>query len=305
MKFYFAPLEGLTTYVYRNIHHRMFKGIDKYYTPFVSPSSNHNFKSREKKDVIPEHNRDIPVVPQILTNHADEFLYTAERLVEYGYREINLNLGCPSGTVASKGRGSGFLAKPEELDRFLDEIYEKSKVPISIKTRIGRDTPDEFYELLKIYNQYPVYELTIHPRVRQDFYKNKPNWEIFEMAISESRNPVCYNGDINTTEDYERFRERFPSVDRVMIGRGLIANPAFIEQITFEKPTDKKQILSFERELRNSYLDIMSSEPVLFKMKEIWAYMYILFPEHEKLWKSIKKTHRLSEYEDIMRMLAH
>lgn len=305
MKFYFAPLEGLTTYVYRNIHHRMFKGIDKYYTPFVSPSSNHNFKSREKKDVIPEHNRDIPVVPQILTNHADEFLYTAERLVEYGYREINLNLGCPSGTVASKGRGSGFLAKPEDLDRFLDEIYEKSKVPISIKTRIGRDTPDEFYELLKIYNQYPVYELTIHPRVRQDFYKNKPNWEIFEMAISESRNPVCYNGDINTTEDYERFRERFPSVDRVMIGRGLIANPAFIEQITFEKPTDKKQILSFERELRNSYLDIMSSEPVLFKMKEIWAYMYILFPEHEKLWKSIKKTHRLSEYEDIMRMLAH
>lgn len=305
MKFYFAPLEGLTTYVYRNIHHRMFKGIDKYYTPFVSPSSNHNFKSREKKDVIPEHNRDIPVVPQILTNHADEFLYTAERLVEYGYREINLNLGCPSGTVASKGRGSGFLAKPEELDRFLDEIYEKSKVPISIKTRIGRDTPDEFYELLKIYNQYPVYELTIHPRVRQDFYKNKPNWEIFEMAISESRNPVCYNGDINTTEDYERFRERFPSVDRVMIGRGLIANPAFIEQITFEKPTDKKQILSFERELRNSYLDIMSSEPVLFKMKEIWAYMYILLPEHEKLWKSIKKTHRLSEYEDIMRMLAH
>lgn len=305
MKFYFAPLEGLTTYVYRNIHHRMFKGIDKYYTPFVSPSSNHNFKSREKKDVIPEHNRDIPVVPQILTNHADEFLYTAERLVEYGYREINLNLGCPSGTVASKGRGSGFLAKPEDLNRFLDEIYEKSKVPISIKTRIGRDTPDEFYELLKIYNQYPVYELTIHPRVRQDFYKNKPNWEIFEMAISESRNPVCYNGDINTTEDYERFRERFPSVDRVMIGRGLIANPAFIEQITFEKPTDKKQILSFERELRNSYLDIMSSEPVLFKMKEIWAYMYILFPEHEKLWKSIKKTHRLSEYEDIMRMLAH
>ena len=305
MKFYFAPLEGLKTYVYSNIHNRMFKGIDKYYTPFVAPSSNHNCKSREKKDVIPEHNRDIPVVPQILTNHADEFLYTAERLVEYGYQEINLNLGCPSGTVASKGRGSGFLAKPEELDRFLDEIYEKSKVPISIKTRIGRDTPDEFYELLKIYNRYPVYELTIHPRVRKDFYKNKPNWEIFEMALSESKNPVCYNGDINTAEDYERFRERFPSVDLMMIGRGLIANPALIEQITFEKPTDKKQILSFEKELRNSYLDIMSSEPVLFKMKEIWTYMYILFPEHERLWKSIRKTHRLSEYEDIMRMLAH
>ena len=167
-QFYFAPLEGITTYIYRNLHHQKFGSMDKYFTPFVSPTSNHDFKSRAKKDVIPEHNQGIPVVPQILSNRSDEFVYTASRLIEYGYHEINLNLGCPSGTVVSKGRGSGFLAKPEELDRFLDDIFSQCEVPISVKTRLGRYSPDEFPDLLEIYNRYPIEELTIHPRIRDD-----------------------------------------------------------------------------------------------------------------------------------------
>ena len=300
-KFYFAPLEGITTYIYRNLHHQWFGGMDKYFTPFVSPTSNRDFKSRAKKDVIPEHNRDIPVVPQILSNRSDEFLYTAERLAEYGYTEINLNLGCPSGTVVSKGRGSGFLTDLDGMDRFLYDIYENCPVPLSVKTRIGRYEPEEFTEILKIYNKYPIHELTIHPRVRDDFYKNIPNWDVFEYALEHSVNPVCYNGDLCTVEDYERFCERFPTVDRIMIGRGLIGNPGLVHEIQTGEPVRLEEVSGFMWALKEAYQECMADNPVLFKMKEIWVYLAELYPQGERLWKKIKKARRLSDYENIMR----
>ncbi len=299
-KFYFAPLEGITTYTYRNLHYQWFGGIDKYFTPFVSPTSSRDFKSRAKKDVVPEHNKDIPVVPQILSNRSDEFLYTADRLAEYGYPEINLNLGCPSGTVVAKGRGAGFLTDPDGLDRFLYEIYEGCPVPLSVKTRIGRYEPQEFAGILKVYNQYPIHELTIHPRVRQDFYKNTPNLDVFEEALEKSTNPVCYNGDINTVEDYEKFCQRFPEVDRIMIGRGLIANPGLVREIQTGQKTNFEELLAFTAVLQKAYQQQMADSPVLFKMKEIWVYMASMHPQGERLWKKIKKAKRLSEYEAIL-----
>lgn len=298
--FYLAPLEGITTFIYRNIFHEMFGGMDKYFTPFIAPSSNHNFKGRAKRDALPENNRDIPTVPQILTNHADDFLYTAGCLQAYGYTEINLNLGCPSGTVVSKGRGSGFLAFPKELERFLDDIFEKTDADISIKTRLGKEEPEEFLEIIKIYNKYPISELTIHPRVQKDFYKNKPNWDMFERALEISENPICYNGDINTCEDYERFRERFPTVNHIMIGRGMIANPGLVRQIQTGKVLSESERIAFMQKLCDAYNNIMPGEPTLFKMKEIWSYMCRNHPGGMKLWKRIKKTKKLSEYRDII-----
>lgn len=298
--FYLAPLEGITTFIYRNIFHEMFGGMDKYFTPFIAPSSNHNFKGRAKRDALPENNRNIPLVPQILTNHVDDFLYTGGCLQAYGYTEINLNLGCPSGTVVSKGRGSGFLAYPEELERFLDKIFEKTDVDISIKTRLGKEKPEEFFEIIKIYNKYPISELTIHPRVQKDFYKNKPNWDMFERALEISKTPVCYNGDINTCEDYERFRERFPTVNHIMIGRGIIANPGLVRQIQTGKELSESERIAFIQRLCDAYNDIMPGEPTLFKMKEIWSYMCRNHPGGMKLWKRIKKTKKLSEYRDII-----
>lgn len=303
MLFYMAPLEGITTYLYRNVHNKMFPGVDKYFTPFVSPSSNHDFKSREKKDVIPEHNEGIPLVPQILSNKADEFLYTAERLVEFGYREINLNLGCPSGTVVSKGRGAGFLSQPDDLDRFLDSLFKTIEVPLSVKTRIGREDPMEFKELIKIYNKYPIYELTIHPRVGSDFYKGKPNWDVFEMALESSTNPVCYNGDICSKEDYESFCRRFPTVDRIMIGRGLIANPGLIRELQTGQKTTWEECLEYAAQLQQEYQQVMPEIPVLFKMKELWSYMSGYFPKGDKIWKGIKKAKRLSDYNNVVRTL--
>lgn len=304
MKFYMAPLEGITTYIYRNIHHTMFPGMEKYYTPFVSPTSNHDFKSREKKDVIPQHNQGIPLVPQILSNHADEFLYTAERLIEFGYREINLNLGCPSGTVVAKGRGAGFLSDLEGLDRFLGELFEKITVPLSIKTRIGRHEPSEFKKILAIYNRYPIHELTIHPRVRDDFYRGKADWDVFEEALEQSTNPICYNGDINSVEDYERFCERFPSVEQVMIGRGLIANPGLVRELQTGQTMTWQERLHFASVLQRAYEEVMPEIPVLFKMKEIWSYMAMAHEDSAKVWKKIKKTKRMKEYEMVLRTLG-
>ena len=165
MKYYLAPLEGVTSHIYRRAYHTCFCPMDKYFTPFLVPHTKRGFNSRERREILPQNNPGMYLVPQIMSNDADGFLKTEEKLREYGYEEVNLNLGCPSKTVVSKNRGSGFLSKTEELDRFLDQIYRGTKGKISIKTRIGRYSPDEFEEILRIYNQYPVEELIIHPRV--------------------------------------------------------------------------------------------------------------------------------------------
>lgn len=235
MKYYLAPLEGVTTYVYRNAYHQFFRPMDKYFTPFIVPHQNKKFSARELKELSPENNRGLFVVPQLLTNNAEDFVKTAHDIKAFGYEEINLNLGCPSGTVVAKNKGSGFLALPDELDRFLDEIYQKTDMKISVKTRIGKTDPAEFEELLRIYNKYPIEELIIHPRVQTDFYKNTPNREVFRDALTRSRHPLCYNGDIFSAADYEMFAAEFPTVEMLMCGRGIISNPALIDEIDRKK----------------------------------------------------------------------
>ncbi len=210
MKYYLAPMEGITGYIYRNSYDKFFNNIDKYFTPFIVPNKSRSLKTKELRDVLPENNKGINVVPQILTNDSEGFIITARKLQQLGYNEINLNLGCPAGTVVSKNRGSGFLAKREELDIFLNEIFKIRDMRISIKTRIGKDNPEEFYELIKIYNKYPIEELIIHPRTQKDFYGNKPNLDVFKDAINLSVNPICYNGDIFTTNDYNKLIKNFP-----------------------------------------------------------------------------------------------
>ena len=201
MKYYMAPMEGLTGYIYRNAYHACYHPMDKYFTPFLSPKANSSLSFRELNDILPEHNQGMYVVPQILTNQAEDFIRTAKELQEYGYSEINLNLGCPSGTVVSKYKGAGFLGLPDSLDRFLDEVCGKMEgmgMELSVKTRLGLVSPDEFTGLLEIYNRYPLKELILHPRVRTDYYKNTPNMPAFGSGFDGCRAPVCYNGDIFT-----------------------------------------------------------------------------------------------------------
>ena len=318
MKYYLAPLEGITTYIYRRAYHQHFTAMDKYFTPFLVPHTKKGFSTKEKNDVMPEHSPGMNLVPQIMSNQAESFLHTVEKLKVYGYEEVNLNLGCPSKTVVSKWRGSGFLADPDGLDRFLDEIFKKCDVKISIKTRIGKDAPEEFVRLLDIYNQYPVEELIIHPRVQKDFYKNQPDLDVFRDAVEGSKIPLCYNGDIFTPESHDEMRREFPQVDTFMLGRGILMNPALLDIICMGKKTEmekaetsrkmqsadryKKKIHAFLEQIKCDYLEVgMGEKNTLFKLKELWAYMGQNAPEAKKALKRIRKSQSMADYDSASR----
>ncbi|RHS64217.1 tRNA-dihydrouridine synthase family protein [Clostridium sp. AM45-5] len=306
MHIYFAPLEGITTYPYRNLHHKYFGGVEKYFTPFLAPGPEQGMSVKEMRDVLPENNAGVPVVPQILTNRAGDFLLASKKLLEMGYREINLNLGCPSGTVTAKKKGSGFLLYPDDLDRFFDEVFSDAAVRngeflVSIKTRIGKNEVEEWPELMQVYNRYPIHELTVHPRIQKEFYKGTPHFDVFTDILKESRNPVVYNGDLFTVEKVKEFREKFPTVGTVMIGRGLIRNPALAEMILQEETELEADILPRIREFHDAlfehYRETMSGDRnLLFRMKDLWSYMLAEVPDSEKLAKKIRKSQHVPEY---------
>jgi len=304
MNFYFAPLEGLTGYIYRSAHHAYFNNIDKYFSPFIAAHQRGSFKTKEINDILPENNQGLVLIPQLLTNNAKDFIHTTKKIKLMGYDEVNLNLGCPSGTVVAKCKGAGFLSKKEELDVFLEEIFSQSDIKISVKTRIGINQLDEFYSLIEIFNKYPMEELIIHPRLQKDYYRNKPNLEMFEEALKLSKNPLCYNGDIFTAKHYEKFSADFPAVDTLMLGRGLIANPGLTGSIKNSEGLDKSMLKEFHDKIYSGYKSILFGDRnVLFKMKPIWFYMISVFSNHEKYAKKIKKSERLHDYEEVVSSL--
>lgn len=305
MKLYFAPLEGITGYIYRNAFHKAFNPkIDKYFSPFISPGVNQPLTPKELRDIHPDNNKGICLVPQILANNADDFLLATKYIKELGYDEVNLNLGCPSGTVVAKKKGSGLLGELDMLERMLDKIYGTTDMKVSIKTRIGKESPEEFPEILSIFNKYPLEELIIHPRVRSDFYKNTPNMEMFSLAVKESKHSLCYNGDVVTADDFRNIEEQYPSVDAVMIGRGFLQNPMLANEITEGTNPDMATIKYFHDLVMDGYIEIMSGErPVLFKMKELWCYLMKMFPEAEKQAKKIRKAEKLSVYREVVEEL--
>lgn len=304
MKYYLAPMEGITGFIYRNAYEKFFGGIDKYFAPFVVPNSSKSLKTKELRDLLKENNEGINLVPQILTNDSLGFIETAKKLQSLGYEEINLNLGCPSGTVAKKGRGAGFLGHKEELNRFLEDIFTLKDIKISVKTRLGVSEASEFYSLLHIYNQYPMEELIIHPRTREDFYGNTPNLEIFKEALSLSKNNICYNGDIFTLEDYKNFCENFKEVDKIMIGRGILSNPALMREILRGEFMSKEELKAFHSEIFNKYKEVFKDDKnALFRMKELWGYMIHIFSEGKKYGKEIRKAKNVIEYNQALTRL--
>ena len=292
-----APLEGVTGYVFRNLHHAQFPGVDRYYAPFLTPRSQKSLKQRERNDVHPDHNRGLTLIPQILTDDAERFLSAAEALGELGYEEVNLNLGCPSGTVVAKGRGSGFLARQPELERFFETVFERCTLKVSVKTRLGMDYEEEWSELLPIFNRYPIAELIVHPRLRRDYYKGPVRLDLFAQAVKESRIPLVYNGDLFTVEDVRAFLERFPGQNRLMFGRGLVSNPALVRELRGGEALQKEELMVFHDALLSAYAEYLSGErPLLFKMKEMWAFWLPLFPEAGKSGKLLRKCRTLSDY---------
>ena len=305
MKIYFAPLEGITTYIFRNAYNEIYGHIDKYFAPFIAPSEKSPLAPRELRDISPENNREINLIPQILTSRSDCFIAATKELQALGYKEINLNLGCPSGTVCGKGRGSGFLQDTDALRKFLDDIYsygENESLKLSIKTRIGFSDPDEFYKLMEIFNCFPVSELIVHPRIRSDFYKGEPRKEYFFYALEHSNCPVVYNGNIFSVNDLDTLLSSTgSSIDTVMLGRGLISDPSLADMICGNATeTDFGKFRRLHDSVYNEYKKVISPDiNILYKMKELWSYWQTLFEGREKDIKKLLKAKKCSEYEAI------
>lgn len=302
MQHYFAPLEGITDSIFRRLHHKYFPGIDRYYTPFFSPTVHRALTPREKRELPEANTLNFEVVPQLLSKVPEDFLWMAQQCRELGYQEVNLNVGCPSGTVTAKGKGSGMLKDPDALDCFLYEIFSKAPLPISVKTRIGFSDPEEFPALLNIFNRYPIKELTVHPRVRNDFYNGSVNTEVFRYAVENSCATVCYNGNLNSREDIDRIAGTFPSVNAVMLGRGLIADPGMFSP----HRNDAAVLEQFYGELLEEYIRAFgSARNAMFRMKENWRYLISKFDGAEKAWKKLRKTTATEEYNAITKDLFH
>ena len=301
MNYYFAPMEGLTDSIYRREHHRFFGGVDRYYMPFFSPTVHRSLTAREIRELPPADSAPFTAVPQVLTKHAEDFLWAAEVIRDLGYREINLNIGCPSGTVVAKGKGSGMLRDLEELTKFFDSIFAVSSLPVTVKTRIGLESPEEFPAVLELYNRYPIKELTIHPRVRKQFYEGQVHREWFTYAMQHSTIPLCFNGDIRTLSDVSVLQEEYPGLNAVMIGRGLIADPGMLVG-----GTDIGTLESFLNALMDDYaVEFASCRNALFRMKENWAYLHDRFTGSDKLWKKMRKTTDAAEFRDLSAELLH
>jgi len=309
MNFYFAPMEGITGHIYRRAFQNYFPVPDKYFTPFISPDGNKILRNKEKRDVLPENNAGMQVVPQIITNRADYFLMAAEYLKnEFGYTEVNLNLGCPSGTVVTKGKGSGFLSRLDELERFFDEVFEKCSIEVSVKTRVGRNDAEDWERILDLFRKYPIKELTVHPRIQKDFYKGQVRMETFAYAYENWERLLCYNGDIFTEESYKKLMIRFPKLEHVMLGRGLLSDPYLIGrlrgEVLPEEAVRRESIQAFHGQLMAEYGGVLSSErDLLYKMKELWFYLLDSFEDSEKVRKQIRKCEKLSEYKIIVEHL--
>lgn len=304
MNLYFAPLEGITTCIYRNTHAALFGGCDSYWAPFIAPSNNEKISRKRVRDILPERNADIPLKVQVLANQAESFLLFAQKLLELGYEEVNLNLGCPSGTVVNKGRGAGQLRDLNALEQFLDTVFSQTTLAISLKTRIGFSNSREFERLLALYNQYPLSLLVVHPRVRADFYQGVPDLNAFAFSYDQSKNPLCYNGDIRTAKDYQDILERFPSLAHVMIGRGAVQNPAIFREIKGGEPLTTEELLCFSAKLAENYrAELQSDIFALQKMKEVWLYMIQNYPQEKKIAKGIKKATRLQELQSAVASL--
>lgn len=306
MKHYFAPMEGITDSIYRRVHHQYFPGIDRYYMPFFSPTMHRCLTRKEDRELPIADSVSFTAIPQVLTKNPEDFLWAAQQCADRGYSEVNLNVGCPSGTVVAKGKGAGMLADPESLDRFLEHIFSKTPIPVSVKTRVGLKEDEEFPHLLDIFNKFPICELIIHPRVRTDFYQPPLRLSSFSYALENSKLPLCYNGDIDSMKTLKETQLRFPQVDAFMIGRGLIGDPGMLTP----DGTNVKVLEQFHAHLLEEYsVCFGSARNAMFRMKENWHYLSDHFKGGEKLFKSLRKTTDLEEFQrlsaEIFRTLEH
>lgn len=291
MKIEAAPMEGVTTYLWRQVHRRIFGGADGYMTPFLSPNGNLTFQHREEAEIS---QGETDLVPQLITNRAEYFLWGAREMIRRGYGEVNFNLGCPSGTVVAKHKGAGLLTDPKELDAVLGEIFDAGlPIKISVKTRVGRYDVDEWPRLLEVYDQYPISRLIIHPRVQKEMYLGRAHRDAFAYAAAHSRLPLVYNGDITDPDD-----PILQTGADVMIGRGMLMDPSLLRQIRGGKKATRQELTDYHDQLLEAYRQAYSGDmPAIYKMRGLWAFFGEAFEDSERYLRAIYKSKNLSTYQ--------
>ena len=296
MELSLAPMEGLTGHVFRRVHAECFGALDRYYTPFLAPPHlGSGFGKRALRELDPEGNRGLDVVPQLMTKNADEFVWAARLLAEMGYREVNLNLGCPSGTVVAKGKGSGFLRSIDELDAFLGQVCGESPIPVSVKTRIGVLDDGEYDRILEAYCRHPLAELIVHPRVQKDFYRGAPRREQYGKTLLAAPFPVAYNGDIFGCDDAAALVAAYPGTRHVMLGRGVLANPALARMLRGGPAAARDELVRFHDRLFDAYRAEMGGNAV-FRMKEHWSYLKFAFADPLRAHRAVRKVRTVDDY---------
>lgn len=307
MNYYAAPMEGLTDRIWRQTHQRWFGAPEapvRYYAPFLSPPENRVLIKKKMAELEPAANPGVQVIPQLLAKDGELAAWMIGELRRMGYTEVNLNFGCPSGTVTAKGKGSGMLRDPQKLDAFLDAVFSQAGGPVSVKTRLGVARAEEFGEILNVYNKYPLCELTIHPRVMKQLYRGQADREAFAACLPACTAPVCYNGDVTTVDDLRALEAAFPGLSGIMVGRGLIADPALLRKAVGGPAASREELRGYHDELYHGYTEAFGmASCAVSRMKAHWFYLIHLFDGADALEKPLRKAREGWEYETVVNQI--
>lgn len=296
---YLAPLQGFTDFVYRNAYAKLFKGVDKFFTPYIS-LKNKQLAKKYLKEVFPENNKNLDVVPQVLVESKDELRILSDLLRDYGYSEINLNLGCPYPMVTRRGKGAGLLPYPDKIYKLISCFLDSYDLKLSVKLRLGLEKPDEIERVISVLNRFDLEEVIVHPRVAKQLYKGKVNLEVMDFVYENLHQKLVYNGDICSVADVYRLQKRYTNICDWMIGRGVLMNPFLPEEINgrqFSADQKHNMLKEFHKLIFTDYQLRMDNEGnVLKKMQEFWIYFSYCFPEQRKAFKAMKKSRNIQQY---------
>ncbi|UGS21791.1 tRNA dihydrouridine synthase [Flavobacterium cyclinae] len=297
-----SPLQGFTDFRFRNAFHKYFGGIDTFYSPYIKLNGKLVIKGSYERDILPENNSTLEVIPQIITNDAEEFLFVAKYVQQFGYKELNWNLGCPYPMVAKCGMGSGLISNTSQIEHILNRLHNETNIIVSMKMRMGYENPTEILDVFPILEQYPIKNIAIHARIGKQLYKGGVDLDSFQKCLDTSKQKIYYNGDITSVNKFKELQERFPSVDHWMIGRGLIADPflpSMIKNNTTEYPKNRFEIFeAFHDEIYREYdAYLQGPTPIRMKMLGFWEYFSQSFSNPQKTFKKIKKANNSKNYE--------
>ena len=304
MQIYLAPLQGLTDWIFRESFYEHIGQFDKTFSPFIRMQDGEFYRPNQCNDIFPEHNTFQKPVPQFLGNDGVSFQRFENFCLQHNYTEANINMGCPFPIVANKGMGGGILSHPELVAQLLQSIFEVTNLKISVKCRLGKEHVAEFEQLISIFNDFPLEEIIIHPRIAKQQYKGEVDLEAFALSASKLKHPVCYNGDILSIADIDKIKNLCPQVDRFMIGRGILQNPFLLAEIKQQNFTQKEKV----SRLRNFHLSVIerckqkysSDLHLLKRFEEFWSYHALGFEDGRKIYKQVKKCTTLTKYEGII-----